>query len=687
MPAHERSVLRVLYCLAYEHNPLLVILAALVCLLGSFVTIRLARRALHSVGATSLHWCFLTAVCAGSSIWATHFIAMLGYQPGVPVRFDATLTIVSALIATAGTAIGFRLARLRGRWMAALCGGGMIGLAISAMHYTGMFAFRPDGLVGWLPEYVAGSILSAIVFSSFAIDRVRQGHGGSYAKDATALLVAGILVLHFVGMAAFEVTPIVGISQGADSEVFSAMAAAIAIAAVLILGTGISAHLVEEGNAHARDQLRQIAHHDPLTGLANRLSFSDQLLASCERVHSQGAPFALLLIDLDRFKIINDTLGHPIGDLLLRSAATRLESAARLGDIVARIGGDEFAVIVRNVAEAETALALARRMVDALDKPFELEGQVAEIGASIGVTLAAADNADAETLTQQADLALYRAKHEGRGRPRLFDPSLTRQMLERCAFEADLRKAWSNGDLEVHFQPILNTRDRGFTGAEALVRWSCETRGEVPPGDFVQVAEDLGLIGQIGNMVMARACEAATAWPDHLAVSINVSPVQIMSGNLAAQIAGHLARTGLAPRRLEIEITENAFLVDDNVVRKTLDELRALGVRISLDDFGTGYSSLSYLHRFPIDSIKIDHCFVHRLPEDSGSASIVRAICQLGSSLHLSVIAEGIETSDQYDFVEQLGCERVQGYLFSEPLSAQAIGLLFSKSGSAYAAA
>ena len=660
------------------------LLAALVCLLGSSVTTTLARRTLEARGSTTVHWLFLTSVCAGFSIWATHFIAMLGYRPGVPVHFDATLTIVSALMAIGGTAIGLAFARLRNRVRASLCGGGMIGLAISLMHYTGMFAYRPDGIVRWLPGYVATSVICAMGLSALAVDRLRNEIRAApgYVGAATLLLVLAILVLHFVGMAAFAVAPFEGIGRGADSQVFSAMAAAIAIAAVVIVGTGVSTHLVEESRSETQDRLRRLALHDMLTGLSNRYSFVTQLAEACEQLDGLERPFALLMIDLDRFKAINDTLGHPVGDLLLKGVALRLRQVARGHDVIARIGGDEFAMIARDVVSRDEAQDLAKAIVNSLSAPYALDGGYsAEIGASVGVTLAPADSMDAEELTQQADVALYRAKNEGRGRTCIFDPSLTQAMVERCSLENDLRQAWSARAIDIVYQPIFDVRTLRFTGAEALLRWHSPTRGQVPPSLFIPIAEELGLIAAIGEMVLARACRDAAAWPQHLTVSVNVSPIQIMNGQLLAAVRHALADSGLEPRRLVIEITETSLLGDDEGVLKTLEDLRALGLSISLDDFGTGYSSLGYLHRFPIDQIKIDRSFIARLPDDPGCASIVRAISQLGASLHFDVTAEGIENEAQYAFVAAHGCTHVQGYLFSEPLTPQTAALLFAREG------
>lgn len=662
--------MRVLTCLAYDHNALLVLLAGLVCIFGSSVTVRLSHRAIFARGSAGLHWLFLASVCAGFSIWATHFIAMLGYRPGVPVTFDPTLTIISALIAIAGTAIGLVFARLHDSKFAVLCGGGMIGLAVSAMHYVGMFAYRPDGIVRWHPTYVAVSVVCAMVLSSIALYRLRGTDidAPGRAWGPTFLLVGAILLLHFTGMAAFEVTPIEGFSSGRDSEAFTAMAAAIAVAAMIIVGTGISTHLVEEGRADAQRRLSQIAMHDMLTGLSNRHSFVTQLEGECANLHANAQPFALLLIDLDRFKAVNDTMGHPVGDQLLKSVAMRLQQVARCDDVIARIGGDEFAMMARDVGDRGDAQRLAGKIVEVLSSPFKLDGYTVEIGASVGVTLAPSDSDDAAALTQQADVALYRAKREGRGRVCVFNPSLTNELMERCAFENELRHALASDSFKLLYQPIYDARSRHVTGAEALLRWNSPTRGEVPPDVFIPIAEELGLISAIGQNVLGRACTTAASWPDELSVSVNVSPVQIMSGRFVRDVEDALAQSGLAPHRLKIEITENSLLCENEIVLRTLQELRALGLGVSLDDFGKGYSSLGYLHRFPIDRIKIDRSFIARLPEDPSSALIVRTICQLGESLGIEVTAEGIENLAQASFVAGHGCTHMQGFLLSKPL-------------------
>ena len=661
--------MRVLTCLTQEHSLWLVLLAALMCGAGSWVSVKLFHRTLHETGSTRMHWSLLSAVTAGAAIWATHFVAMLGYRPGVPVSFDATLTIVSALIAVAGTAAGLGLATLKNERLGAILGGAGIGLAISAMHYVGMFAYRVEGLVEWLPGYVAASVILSMAFGILTIRALQRAPGAATPVVAVALFVGAILTLHFTGMAAFTVTPIAGLGGGADSETFIAMASAIAMVALLIVGAGISTHLVERSTyTDSQVKLRHQALHDALTEIANRRAFAEALSAECRKLERYGRGFALLTIDLDRFKPVNDTLGHPVGDEVLRRVARRLRSAIREGDLLARTGGDEFAVIAYGARTSEEAEAVAARIVEVLCRPFVIDGQVAEIGASVGLCFAPDHGTDAEQLVHHADVALYTAKNEGRARFCLFRPELNDALQRRRTIEADLRRACMRDEFNVVYQPIIDAHSGECTGAEALLRWTNDDRGTVSPAEFIPIAEELGLVSRIGAGVLKQACFDATEWPHHLGVSVNISPIQLLDPRLPQLVSQALADSGLAATRLELEITETALLGNDEMAMKSLQAIRALGVTISLDDFGTGYSSLSYLHRFPISRIKIDKSFVQKVPTDHGSVSIIRAISQLGASMNMRVTAEGIETDEQRDFMLTQGCHNLQGFLIGRPV-------------------
>ena len=383
-----------------------------------------------------------------------------------------------------------------------------------------------------------------------------------------------------------------------------------------------------------------------------------------------GEPFAVLCIDLDRFKAVNDTLGHPVGDALLRKVGERLSKAAREGDVVARLGGDEFAVIQVGTDQPTASEALAARLVDLIGRTYVVDGHMLNIGASVGVALAPSDGDDADALLKHADLALYRAKADGRGVFRFFETGMDARMQARRSLEIDLRKALALKEFELAYQPQVRSEDGAVSGFEALLRWRHPERGAVSPADFIPLAEEIGLITPIGEWVLRTACAEAATWPDSVSLAVNVSPVQFRGAKLVDTVTSALARSGLAPSRLELEITEGALLDNTDTVLKVLNSLRDLGVRISMDDFGTGYSSLSYLQKFPFTKIKIDQSFVRRMDDSPDCSAIVRAVAALGASLGMKTTAEGVETEAQRERIRAEGCTEIQGYLTGRPMTA-----------------
>jgi diguanylate cyclase (GGDEF)-like protein len=643
-----------------------------VCLTGSYVSSRLFHHTVTRRSTARFYWCVLAAVSAGAAIWATHFIAMLGYRPGLPITFDGALTVVSALIAVVGTGLGLLLAMLRNRVAAVLSGGSVIGLSIAAMHYTGMFAYRVDGIVRWDPTYVVASICLAVTACILNLHVLRKRDGALYLLPASALLAGGIIALHFTGMAAFAVYPAAGVNAVLFGDSFIAMASAVALVALLIVAAGICTHLLEARTASESEvKLRHAASHDVLTGISNRRAFSEALDNECMKLKRYGRPFALLAIDLDRFKPINDTLGHPVGDEVLRRVAGRLLQTMRTGDMLARVGGDEFAVLCFGVSQERQAEEIAARVVEVMSRPFVIDGQVAELGASVGLALAPANGTDPETLTYRTDVALYTVKQNGKGGHCLFREEMSEALQRRRQIEADLRRACMREDFNLVYQPITDASTGKITSAEALLRWTCDERGEVSPAEFIPIAEDLGLVTRIGAGVLKQACTDAVTWREDISLSVNISPVQLYDARLPQTVELALVESGLAASRLELEITETALIGNDDVAMATLCKLRDIGVRISLDDFGTGYSSLSYLHRFPISRIKIDRSFVRQLPDDASSISIFNAITQLGRSMDLKITAEGIETDAQMEFASSRGCHNLQGFLISKPVSSE----------------
>ena len=425
----------------------------------------------------------------------------------------------------------------------------------------------------------------------------------------------------------------------------------------------------------SQEQLSHMARHDALTGLPNRVLFREHLERALPRV-KRGDTLALLLLDLDGFKAVNDTLGHPAGDELLRQVASLLRATVRETDLVARLGGDEFAVIQVGAEGADELVALAERLVAKLRMPFEVLGRNAEIGASVGIAPASAETISADELLRSADVALYRAKAMGRGTWCFFEPGMDQEIHERRMLEMDLRQAVREGQLVLHYQPLMEARSRSLSGFEALLRWTHPRRGVVPPSVFIPLAEETGLINEIGGWVLRTACAMAVRWPAHVRIAVNLSPLQLLSGSLVEEVEAALRQSGLAAARLELEITESVLLQDSEQTLKVLHRLHALGAHISMDDFGTGYSSLSYLRRFPFDKIKIDQSFVRDLTNTSGSIEIVRAVLGLGKALGMRVLAEGVETAEQLDILEFEGCNELQGYLFSRPVPADGVAHL-----------
>lgn len=665
--------MRIISCIVEEHNLWYVLMAALMCLAGSLVSVTLFRRTLAESGAARIHWCFLSAVTAGAAIWATHFIAMLGYQANAPVRLDGVMTVISALIAAGGIGLGLMFASASSPRLSALVGGATIGLSTAAMHYLGMFAYRVDGIVRWDWRYILISLALAVAFSILSLQRLQGGNKQKHTWQAGGLLALAIVGLHFAGMAAFSVTALGGVRIVADSDTFAAMAAAIGLVALLIVGTGVSTYLVERRtSSEGESRIAHIAMHDALTDLANRHQFTAALRSECEKLTRYGRPFALFMIDLDRFKHVNDTFGHPVGDVVLKRIAARLRLAVRAGDLVARIGGDEFAVISFGVNSQFLAESVADRIVEILGRPMIINGNVIELSGSVGLALAPSHGVDSDALVQHVDIALYSAKHNGKQTHRTFDPTLLQEIQRRRSLEAALRLACMRDEFRIVYQPVFESKSGAISGAEALLRWQCPERGDISPSEFIPIAEELGLVSRIGAIVLNRACKEAAQWPEHLELAVNVSPVQLLDPRLPQTVAQALADSGLEPVRLELEITETALLNNDEAALRTLVQIRDMGVRISLDDFGTGYSSLSYLHRFPISRIKIDRSFVQKLPDDLGSVSIVRAIAQLGGSLNLMITAEGIETNSQLSFIRDQGCDHVQGFLTGRPIDPEA---------------
>jgi diguanylate cyclase (GGDEF)-like protein/PAS domain S-box-containing protein len=427
----------------------------------------------------------------------------------------------------------------------------------------------------------------------------------------------------------------------------------------------------------AEQRITHLAHYDSLTDLPNRTLFHERLKQELAQI-SPGQLLAVHYIDIDEFKSVNDSLGHLIGDELLKSVAISLSRCVGAAGFVARLGGDEFAIVQTGMTTRDDVTDLVSRVFDAIRMPHECLGHQLTTDASIGIALVPEHGVDLDQILKNADLAMYAAKSAGRRTHRFFEPDMDAKVRARRQMEIDLRHAIAHGSLDVHYQPCISLQDDRITGCEALVRWRHPERGFVSPAEFIPIAEETGLINELGEWVLSTACAEAATWPDDIKLAVNVSPVQFKSGTLALKIAAALAASGLPARRLELEITEAILIRDDEAALAILHQLRDIGVRIALDDFGTGYSSLSYLQRFPFDKIKIDRCFINELTESGGSSSIVQAVVNIAAARHMTTTAEGVETEPQRQLLRALGCSEMQGYLFSAAKPTQQLKDLFA---------
>ena len=451
---------------------------------------------------------------------------------------------------------------------------------------------------------------------------------------------------------------------GANYSIETIDGRTIAISGRAMAGGGwVSTHEDVTERRRAEAEITYLARHDALTDLPNRRMFAENL----QKRLAEVPQLAVLCLDVDRFKSVNDALGHSIGDKLLTVIANRLRNCVREDDIVARLGGDEFAVVQVGFSKPSDATELATRIIEVTSAPFDLEGHQIVVGMSVGISICPLDGDNPEVLLKNADMALYRAKSDGRGVYRFFESEMDARMQQRRALEIDLRKALAQGEFELFYQPLVDTKTAQIRGFEALLRWQHPQRGTIAPGEFISLTEETGLIVPLGDWIIRQACQEAGTWPTEYSVAVNLSPVQFKNKSLLGTVVNALAAARLDPGRLQLEITESALLQDSEGTLATLHQLRALGVKIAMDDFGTGYSSLGYLRKFPFDKIKIDQSFVRDMSTKGESMAIIRAVVAMGASLGISTTAEGVETVEQYELLQIEGCTEVQGYHFSRP--------------------
>ena len=654
---------------ADAHDPSLLLIAVAVCCLASLVTFDFFSRTLQQQNKPNLGiWLALTTVAASSGIWATHFIAMAAFTPPVALGFAMNETALSFLVACVFTGSAVLFATSYSGRVARLGAGALIGVGASLMHYVGTKGLQVAGHVSWNGWDVAASIAAAVSFSMAAF--VLIGLGDTVGKRAlgASLFAVAIISLHFLGMAAITIKPDPLIRLAPNLLSGTALGYGVTGVTCMVLICAFTVWLVDH-RARRDSEVRMsfLARHDLLTGLPNRLLFSELVGRDLVKLSGSGRSAAVMCLDLDGFKEINDIFGHAAGDALLNEVARRLQALLQDGSLCARLGGDEFAVFTHTPDGAETAARVAGSILDSLAKPYTIDGNRVDVGCSLGVALTPDDGVEYQALLIKSDVALSKAKTDGRGIVRFFEPEMDERMRERRRLAQDLRTALDTGQLRLVYQPQLDLNKDRVSGFEVLTRWDHPTDGPIPPTVFIPLAEETGLILRIGEWALREACTEAATWAGDLTVAVNVSVAQFRQANLDQLVDSILRETGLAPHRLEIEVTESLFFENVSRTIAMLTNIKMLGVRVSMDDFGTGYSSLSTLQSFPFDKIKIDRSFTAQIGEADKGAAIVKAIVGLGSSLAMRVVAEGVETGEQLAFLREQQCSAMQGFMYGKP--------------------
>lgn len=674
-----------------DYNDLLVVLSFLVAILASYTSLDMAGRIRTAQGSAVYWWWGGGAFAMGLGIWSMHFIGMLAFRLPIDLGYDPWITLLSLGIAVAASAFALWIAcRRQLTRKRLLVGAVVLGLAVAGMHYSGMAALRMMPGIVYNPAWFALSILIAIAASGAALwmtVRVykQSSHPRVLRVGAASIMGCAIVGMHYTGMAAaqFPLGSICGAARfGMDVYWLSTMVVLVTVAVLAI--TLVISVLDRRFESHtgalnvslheANETLRRLALHDVLTGLPNRALLEDRIEQTRQAAIRKLVGFSLLFMDLDGFKAVNDAYGHAMGDLLLVEVARRVRDSIGEDDTVARLGGDEFVVLMQNGSPDDVA-TLAQTIVDVISRPFLIQGYELRLSTSIGIAIYPQNGQASHALLVNADAAMYHSKDMGRNRYSFFDPSMNIDAEDHLRLVHDLRLAIERRELVLHYQPKFDDPDGPVVGAEALVRWHHPVRGMVPPDRFIPAAEKTGLIIAIDNWVLDEACRQLKIWRDtenaDWTIAVNLSALQFSHPGLVDSVGSVLERYQLPASSLILEVTESTAMRNVQASMDILQQLHDMGVRISIDDFGTGYSSLLYLKRLPASELKIDRAFVRDLVHDSEDAAIVSAIVALGRALNLNVVAEGVETLSQQDFLTRLGCNSLQGYFLGRPLPAQ----------------
>ena len=679
-----------------SYDSRLVVVSLLVATLASYTALDMSSRVSTSKGRTARIWLCVGAIAMGVGIWTMHFIGMLAFELPIPLGYDPSITMASLAVAIVSSLFALWLVSRPSLPLVRLAGGALLlGGGVATMHYIGMEALRMEPGIHYTGRWFVLSIVIAIVTSAVALwtaFRLRRNTPGARRVRAAAAVLMGLAIVgtHYSGMAGanFKLGTICAAARNGADETWLAIPLALgttAIMLVTLLFSVLDRRQQARTNALASslEQARELAYyatHDNLTKLPNRV-FLERAITDAMRVATRERPFALMFMDLDGFKAVNDALGHHVGDALLVEVAARVRATLSDGDVLARVGGDEF-VMLLHLERGTDAANVAKRVLIAFDTPFALASCDLRVTASIGIALFPGGGADEHELLVHADAAMYQAKAHGRNGFCFHDASMKANARERLQLMQDLRAAHARKEWVLHYQPKFDARSLKMVGVEALLRWNHPTRGLVAAGEFIHLAEQAGLISVIGEWVLQEACRQLAQWQAAgvpvASTAINLSAVQLHDVKLVERIGSALTRHALRPESLIVEITESTVMSDVETSMKVLQSLHEMGVQIAIDDFGTGYSSLLYLKRLPATELKIDRGFVRDLAHDTEDAAIVAAIVALGETLNLRIVAEGVETAAQQTALTHQGCNVLQGYLFGRPVAADALQFEFA---------
>ena len=611
----------------------------------------------------------MASVGTGAALWAATFISILALDPQLASGFDPVATGIVLVIAIVSCLAGFEIGS-RHFTLAPEAGGLVMGFGILAMHFVAVQGWHVAGSVNWNAYGLVLTFLFGLGLSALAVNRANRPVTRWCRHGAAIVLAFMVCTLHYTLIASASVAPDTAVTLSSWLIPAPTLGVAVVVAVLLVMGSGFSTYVIDlRSRTESADRIHQLSFNDSMTGLPNRIAFNERLAFDAAEAHEKAHKLAAFSIDIDGFKDVNDLFGHATGDLLLIEVASRMRSALGANEFLARQSGDEFLGLQMSGNHPQDAEAFARKIAALFAEPFMVQEQAVTLTASIGYSIFPIDTRERDQVLSNAKLAMHRGKSKQRGMITRYHQEMDDKARARRALARDLEGAAERGELLLHYQLQTSLHNGRICGAEALMRWQHPKRGMISPAEFIPLAEETEAIIGMGEWALRTACRDAAEGKIPDVVAVNLSPLQFARDDLAETIHAILLETGLSPRRLEVEVTESTVMSDQTRGLHILRKLKAMGISVAMDDFGTGYSSLATLHAFPFDKIKLDQSFVKRLPEDAAAGAIVRTVLALGASLNIPVLAEGIETEAQWQFLAREGCAKGQGYLFAKPAS------------------